>query len=124
MLDQTRGNGTFHGLVRDERARFQVKREVFVSPEIYEGERRALFDHCWIYLGHASELRNPGDFKTRWVAGRPVIFVRSRDGDVRALINSCRHRGAVVCREREGNARQFFCMYHGWTYHPDGQLKS
>ncbi len=123
MLDQTR-NGHFHGLVREEPARFQVKREVFVSPEVFEGERRALFDRCWIYVGHASELRNPGDFKTRWVAGRPIIFVRDRDGAVRALINSCRHRGALVCREREGNARQFYCMYHGWTYHPDGRLKS
>ena len=42
---------------------------------------------------------------------------------MRALINCCRHRGALVCREREGNARQFYCMYHGWTYHPDGRLK-
>jgi len=123
MLDQTRGSGTFHGLVREQPACFSVKREVFVSPDVFEGERRALFDKCWIYVGHASELRNPGDFKTRWVAGRPVIFVRGRDGTVRTLINSCRHRGAVVCREREGNARQFYCMYHGWTYHPEGTLK-
>jgi p-cumate 2,3-dioxygenase subunit alpha len=124
MLDPTRSNGDFHGLVRDETSSFAVKREVFVSSDVYEGERRALFDKCWIYLGHASELRNPGDFKTRWVAGRPIIFVRDRHGAVRALINSCRHRGAVVCRERDGNARQFYCMYHGWTYHPDGKLKS
>ncbi|HWM47720.1 MAG TPA: aromatic ring-hydroxylating dioxygenase subunit alpha [Xanthobacteraceae bacterium] len=123
MLDPTR-HGGFRGLVRDEPTRFQVKREVFVSPEVFEGERRALFDRCWIYVGHASELRNPGDFRTRWVAGRPVIFVRDRQGAMRVLINSCRHRGAVVCREREGNARQFYCMYHGWTYHPDGRLKS
>jgi phenylpropionate dioxygenase-like ring-hydroxylating dioxygenase large terminal subunit len=42
---------------------------------------------------------------------------------VRALINSCRHRGALVCREREGNARQFQCIYHGWTYNTDGSIK-
>jgi p-cumate 2,3-dioxygenase subunit alpha len=124
MLDQTRGNGAMHGLVREEPTNFSVKREVFVSADVFEAERRALFDKCWIYVGHASELRNPGDFKTRWVAGRPIIFVRDRQSGVRALINSCRHRGAVVCREREGNARQFYCMYHGWTYHPDGKLKS
>ena len=124
MLDQTRSN--FHGMVREDHSAmtFSVKREVFVSPEVFEGELRALFDSCWIYVGHASELRNPGDFKTRNVAGRPIIFVRGRDGEVRALINSCRHRGAIVCREREGNARQFYCMYHGWTYQPDGSVKS
>jgi phenylpropionate dioxygenase-like ring-hydroxylating dioxygenase large terminal subunit len=121
-------NGNGHGahdLVVEDRAaaRFSVNREVFVSPDILKQETSALFDHCWIYVGHASELRSPGDFKTRWVAGRPIIFVRGTDGVIRALINSCRHRGAMVCREREGNARQFFCMYHGWTYHADGALK-
>jgi len=124
MLDKTPSR--FQGLVREDQAAqtFSVKREVFVSPEILEGEYRRFFDRLWIYVGHASELRNPGDFKTRWVAGRPIIFVRGQDGVIRALLNSCRHRGAVVCREREGNARQFFCMYHGWTYHSDGRLKA
>jgi phenylpropionate dioxygenase-like ring-hydroxylating dioxygenase large terminal subunit len=103
---------------------FFVNREVFVSEDVLEREKRAIFDRCWVYVGHASELKNPGDFKTRPVAGRPVIFCRDRDGEVRALINCCRHRGALVCREREGNARQFYCMYHGWTYHTDGRLKS
>jgi p-cumate 2,3-dioxygenase alpha subunit len=105
-------------------ATFMVNREVFVSDEVMQRELRAVFDKCWIYVGHASEIRNPGDFKTRTVAGRPIIFCRDREGTVRALLNSCRHRGAMVCREREGNARQFYCIYHGWTYHPDGRLRS
>src|SRR5262249_9606399 len=98
MLDQTR---KFHGLVREDSAArtFSVKREVFVSPDVFEQECRKLFDTLWVYVGHASELKNPGDFKTRWVAGRPIIFIRGQDQKIRALINSCRHRGAVVCRE-------------------------
>src|SRR6202167_5062867 len=112
-------------VVEDPKAQtFFVNREVFVSEDVFEREKRVIFDRSWIYVGHASELKNPGDFKTRPVAGRPIIFCRDREGTVRALINCCRHRGALVCREREGNARQFYCMYHGWTYHPDGRLKS
>lgn len=106
-----------------EKQTFFVNREVFVSRDIHEIEARRVFDRCWIYIGHASELRKPGDFHTRPVAGRPVIFCRDREGKVKALINSCRHRGALVCRERSGNARQFFCMYHGWTYNTDGSVK-
>jgi phenylpropionate dioxygenase-like ring-hydroxylating dioxygenase large terminal subunit len=53
-----------------------------------------------------------------------VIFCRDRAGAIRCLINSCRHRGAIVCREREGNARAFYCMYHGWTYQLDGSLRN
>src|SRR5262245_11830986 len=119
------GHGNGHLVVEDRDAQtFSINREVFVSSDVLERENRAIFDKCWIYVGHASEIRNPGDFKTRWVAGRPIIFCRDRQGTPRALINSCRHRGAVVCREREGNARQFYCMYHGWTYHTDGKIKS
>jgi phenylpropionate dioxygenase-like ring-hydroxylating dioxygenase large terminal subunit len=118
-----RSNG--HFVVEDRQGMtFSVNREVFVSPAVFEDENRAIFDKCWIYVGHASEIRNPGDFRTRSVAGRPIIFCRDRQGAPRALINSCRHRGAIVCREREGNARQFYCIYHGWTYHTDGKIKS
>ena len=30
----------------------------------------------------------------------------------------------LVCREREGNTRQFYCIYHGWSYNTDGSLKN
>ena len=113
----------FHVVEDTEKQSFFVNREVFVSADVAEMENRRIFDRSWIYVGHASELKNPGDFHTRPVAGRPVIFCRDRKGEVRAMLNSCRHRGALVCRERTGNARQFYCMYHGWTYHPDGSLK-
>jgi len=112
--------------VIEDRAKntFSLSREALVSPIVLEKEHRAIFDTCWIYVGHASELAKPGDFRTRHVAGRPVIFCRDKSGAIHALLNSCRHRGATVCREREGNARQFMCMYHGWTYETDGALKA
>ena len=113
----------FHVVEDKEKQGFFVNREVFVSSDILERENRRIFDRSWIYVGHGSELKNPGDFHSRPVAGRPVIFCRDRKGEVRALINSCRHRGALVCRERQGNARQFYCMYHGWTYNTDGSIK-
>ncbi len=114
----------FHVVEDKEKQAFFVNREVFVSPDVLEREQRRIFDRTWIYIGHASEIKNPGDFHTRPINGRPVIFCRDRKGEVKALINSCRHRGALVCRERSGNARQFYCMYHGWTYNTDGSIKT
>src|ERR1700720_3470019 len=70
---------------------FSVSREALVAPEILERERRAVFDTCWIYVGHGSEVPEPGDFKSRDIAGRPVIFCRDHGGAVRCLLNSCRH---------------------------------
>jgi len=105
-----------------ERKTFLLDREVLVSEEILRQEMSHIFGRCWIYVGHASELKNPGDFRSRKVAGRPVIFCRDQQGQFHCLFNTCRHRGAMVCTQREGNARRFMCIYHGWTYGNDGKL--
>lgn len=110
-------------VIDDAAARdFRVHRSTLVEPAILEQERRRIFDRCWIYVGHESEIREPGDFHTRNVAGRPVILCRDSRGKPRVFLNTCRHRGATVCREARGNARLFFCFYHGWSYNRDGAL--
>ena len=105
-----------------ERKTFLLDREVLVSEDILRQEMSHIFGRCWIYVGHASELKNPGDFRSRKVAGRPVIFCRDEAGEFHCLFNTCRHRGAIVCTQREGSARRFMCIYHGWTYGNDGRL--
>src|SRR4029079_15092938 len=79
MLDHRNGHSNGNGklIVEDlENLTCSVHRSVFVSPEILEDENRAIFDKCWVYVGHASEIKNPGDFSTRHVACRPGIFCR------------------------------------------------
>jgi p-cumate 2,3-dioxygenase alpha subunit len=110
-------------VVNDPQAfRFEVNRAALVDPAVHELEQRRIFERCWLYVGHESELRNPGDFKTRIVAGRPLIFSRDTKNRTRVFLNTCRHRGSLVCREREGNAERYTCFYHGWTYDRDGAL--
>lgn len=101
---------------------FQVNRRALADPKVLEAEMRHIFDTCWIYVGHASEVREPGDFQTRSVCGRPLILCRDSQNRLRVFLNACRHRAAVVCREREGNAKSYFCFYHGWSYNRDGEL--
>ena len=102
--------------------RFEVHRSALVDPAVLEAEQRRIFDRCWIYVGHESEIRAPGDFRTRTLCGRPVIFCRDSRGEMRVFLNTCRHRGTLVCREAEGNAERYTCFYHGWTYDRDGAL--
>lgn len=101
---------------------FQVNRRAMVDPEVLAAEMRKIFDTCWIYVGHESEVRDAGDFKTRNVCGRPIIFCRDSQSHIRVFLNVCRHRGAIVCREPDGNAKGFMCFYHGWSYNRDGEL--
>src|ERR1700712_2832486 len=81
-----------------ERKTFLLDREVLVSDEILRQEMSQVFGRCWIYVGHASELKNPGDFRSRKVAGRPVIFVRDQKGVIHCLFNTCRHRAPLSAR--------------------------
>jgi len=109
--------------VDSERQLFKVPRTSFVDTDVFEAERAAIFNRCWLYLGHASEIAKPGQFVTRTVAGRNVIFNRDAGGQVNAFMNTCPHRGATVCRDRSGTAKNFQCFYHGWVFGSDGKLK-
>jgi p-cumate 2,3-dioxygenase subunit alpha len=120
------GQSAWPPLVNADEARgiFQVARRAFTDPTILAAEYTNIFDRCWLYLGHESELARPGDFITRTVARRNLLFTRDAQGELRALFNTCPHRGATVCRERTGNAKSFQCFYHGWVFGCDGKLKS
>jgi phenylpropionate dioxygenase-like ring-hydroxylating dioxygenase large terminal subunit len=114
-----------HGFVVEDEAKrtLRVDRRVYLDAAIFEQEQRAIFNRCWLYAAHASELANPGDFVTRTIAGRSLIVARGNDGELRALRNTCAHRGTMVCKEARGNTRAFQCPYHAWTYDTRGRLR-
>jgi len=110
-------------LVEETEHRFRVHRSTMTSPELYARELRRIFDRCWLYVGHESEVAEPGDYVRRPVGGRPVFMVRSRrSGEINVFHNSCTHRGAVVCRQSAGSAKVFQCFYHAWSFDTDGRL--
>lgn len=112
------GASNLQDLVQHDR----VHSRVYTDPEIFARETEKIFHRAWLYVGHESEVPRPGDYSVRNVGGESVIMVRTENGDVRLLLNRCRHRGAVVCARAHGNATAFQCGYHGWTYRCDGEL--
>lgn len=103
---------------------FLVHRSALTSRDIFELERERIFERCWLYVGHDSEIPQAGDYRRRTVAERPLFMVRGSDDKVRVFLNTCRHRGAAVCQQDEGNAETFVCFYHGWSYNDRGALTS
>jgi len=103
---------------------FQVARKAFTDSTIMDAEHDAIFNKCWLYIGHESEVAKKGDFVRRLVAKRNLIFNRDTSGTLNAFFNTCPHRGAEVCREPKGNAKHFQCFYHGWIFSAEGKLKS
>lgn len=94
------------------------------SHYVYEQELSQLVFRSWLYAGHVSEIPNSGDYQLFEIGEDSVIIVRGDDGEVHALMNVCRHRGARVCEEQEGSRKTFVCPYHGWVYRTDGSLKA
>jgi phenylpropionate dioxygenase-like ring-hydroxylating dioxygenase large terminal subunit len=100
----------------------QISREIFVNEEIYAEEQEKIFARSWLFVGHESQIPNPGDFAASAMGEEAVIMCRDRAGEVHVFLNSCRHRGMKVCRYDEGNTTVFTCPYHGWSYGTDGRL--
>ena len=67
---------------------------------------------------------SPGILSPVQVGGRNILFARDGKGDLKAMLNTCPHRGAQVCREKHGSAKSFQCFYHGWVFGLDGTLRS
>jgi len=99
-----------------------VPLSIYNNPDVYQLELRRVFARSWVFLAHETEIPNPGDYVLRYIGEDPFIVVRDYAGQVHALFDSCRHRGTQLCRADRGNAAEFRCPYHGWTYRNDGQL--
>jgi carnitine monooxygenase subunit len=94
----------------------------YTDPEILRREGERIFAHAWQYAGHSGQLADTGFFATS--AGQiPVVVTRARDGELRAFLNVCRHRGHVVA-SGAGTRETLQCPYHAWTYGLDGELRA
>lgn len=104
--------------------KFGLAREAFTDQAIFDLEMRHLFEGGWIYVCHESQVAEPNDFLTTWIGRQPVIINRSKGGQLGGFLNTCAHRGATVCRQKNGNKRNFVCPFHGWVYDSTGKLIS
>lgn len=101
----------------------RVPYQVFTDPAIYNLEQERLFrGPSWNFLGLEAEVAHTGDYKSTYLGDTPVVLTRGQDGTLHAFVNRCAHRGALVCRDLQGNATEFLCVYHQWAYGLEGDL--
>ncbi len=94
----------------------------YYDPQRWRLEMERVFRRMPLMLALSVELPNAGDYRALEVAGVPVLLSRHPDGDVRAFVNMCSHRGSQIMPEGAGNSRRFTCPYHAWTYDQGGAL--
>lgn len=95
---------------------------IVTDPDIYELEKEKIFGKTWQFIGHESEIKEPGSYITRWMVNDPVLLVRTTNNEIKAFLNSCTHRGTQLCTADRGKKKTFLCPYHGWNFNTDGEL--
>jgi len=95
---------------------------VYTDPDVYALELERLFGRTWLFLGHISEIPNPGSFVVRTMGEESVIVGRGDDSVVRVFLNACRHRGMRLACEDFGETTMWRCPYHGFTYGSKGDF--
>lgn len=101
----------------------RLSRRIYWDDLIYQQELEKIFARSWLFLAHESQLPKAGDYLTTYMAEDNVILVRQRDGQLKAFLNTCPHRGNRLSFSDAGNARSFICNYHGWSFGIDGSLR-
>lgn len=103
---------------------FAVHRDIFRDEFLFELEMKYIFESNWVFLCHASQISRPHDFYTTHIGRQPVLVTRNAAGELKAFLNTCTHKGSLVCLTRAGNRKFHACTYHGWTFDTNGRCVS
>jgi glycine betaine catabolism A len=98
--------------------------DAYFDPRQYERELQRVWYRNWVYVGRSTELERPRSFRTFELGDQKILLVRDDQGALQGFHNTCRHRGAALCRESEGTLRtgSIICPYHAWVYNLQGDL--
>lgn len=110
--------------VQDDKANglFRCRRDIFTNEDLFALEMKHIFEGNWVYLAHESQIPEINDYYTTWIGQQPIVLTRDKTGTLNAVINACAHKGAMLCRRKQGNKGSFTCPFHGWTFSNNGKL--
>ena len=69
---------------------------VYTSAELFELEYDAFFLRRWQFVGHVSQIPEPGDYMSASIGRDSLFVIRGKDDMLRAFLNVCRHRGSRI----------------------------
>ena len=98
--------------------------DAYFDPRQYERELQRIWYRNWVYVGRSSDLSRARGFRTFEIGDQRILLVRDEQRALQGFYNTCRHRGAALCREPEGMLRAgtIVCPYHAWVYNLQGDL--
>lgn len=96
----------------------------YFDPRQYERELQRIWYRNWIYVGRCSDVARARAFRTFELGDQRLLLVRDDEGVLQGFHDTCRHRGAALCRESKGSllSGAIICPYHAWVYNLQGDL--
>ena len=119
LLDRIQAHRTAGRSTDEAAATMQLPTAAYTDPDRLAAERDLLHRRATV-VGLSGLLPGPNTWATVQVGDRSVIVTRDTAGEVHAMLNVCRHRGAELTAGC-GEGAILRCPYHGWTYHLDGR---
>jgi len=101
---------------------YSLDSRYYTDPLLFVKERERIFKSSWWLVGPVDQCQENGHYMADTVCGWPVFVVRGNDGKLRGFHNVCRHRGAALLKDGNGQCRTITCPYHAWGYATDGRL--
>jgi phenylpropionate dioxygenase-like ring-hydroxylating dioxygenase large terminal subunit len=96
----------------------------YYSQEFFDAEMAKIWSKVWQWACREEHIPEAGDYVTYQIGHHSILIVRTANRAIKAYHNSCLHRGTKLRpADSEGNAGEFTCPFHGWTWSIDGALK-
>ena len=118
LLERQNGDAPF---TADPSVSYTMPARFYVSPEIYNMEKEAIFYKTWHYAGHVSQVAEKRSYFTTKIHEQNVFVTRGQDDEIRAFYNVCAHRGHELL-EGAGRKSVITCPYHAWAFDFEGNL--
>ncbi len=99
--------------------------DYYREASFFQKEQIDIFSKNWLFFSPASGLKRAGDYITKKIANIPIVVLMHEDGNPRAFVNICPHRGASLFTKPCGHSAssQIQCPYHGWVFNAEGRVK-
>lgn len=114
----------FKQLIESARQHQVRTRSYYCDDEAFALDMQKVVKRKWLLVDHCSRIPEAGQYFVYQLGQESIIVIRDLDLTINAFFNVCRHRGSLLCLEKQGKRKRLTCPYHGWTYGLDGSLKA
>ena len=98
---------------------------VYTDKARFAAEYDKLFLGQPVLAGLSGDIPNSGDVLVFDAAGPSLLVMRGKDGQARAFLNMCTHRGVQLIEQSEPfstHLPRLVCPFHAWSFDPAGKL--